>query len=69
MFTGHVLVYDLGRQMLDVTLLCSSQGFMRTLCSRTFHGLGGAVLDTALVNLLKEEYKRCVTPVLMGTLF
>ena len=59
-FTGHVLVYDLGNQMLDITLLYTSQGFMRTVCSQTFHGLGGAVLDAALVSLLKEEYRRCV---------
>lgn len=58
-FSGHILVYDLGGRTLDVTLLYSVQGFIRTVCSRTFHGLGGAVLDAALVNLLKEEYRRC----------
>ena len=59
-FTGHILVCDLGKEVLDVTLLHSSRGFMRTLSSRTFHGLGGAVLDAALVGLLKEEYRRSV---------
>lgn len=58
-FLGHILVYDLGVQTLNITLLHSAQGLMRKIYSSSFDDLGGAMLDAALVDLLKEEYKRC----------
>ena len=60
-FTGHILVFDLGMGTLTVSVLQAQSGLLRIVCTRTYPGVGGIQLDSSLVTMLSQEFKRCVT--------
>ena len=59
-FTGHIMVFDLGMGTLTVSVLQAQSGLVRIVCSRTYPEVGGVLLDSSLITLLSQEFKRCV---------
>ena len=52
------MVFDLGMSSLTLSVLYSHSGLVRMVHTQSYPGLGGALLDSALVTLLLQEYKR-----------
>ena len=55
---SYILVYNLGKWTLSLTLLRVVGGLYRTLASHTLPSLGGRLIDTAMVELLASEVQR-----------
>ena len=57
-FSGHILVYEIGMRTLSLTLIRCDKGMIRIIHCEECHGVGGANLDEALLELLKKECQR-----------
>jgi molecular chaperone DnaK (HSP70) len=57
-FSGHVMVFDVGLRTLTLTIFNIINGMIRLVDYNVTHGVGGAYLDQAIVDVLRGECKR-----------
>ena len=58
-YISYVLVYDLGKRKLDLTVLRVSGGMFQVVESLMLLNCGGWLLDNAIADHLVTEFERC----------